>query len=98
MSYDCINPDIDSTMMIMLRSLCRAVSRVCYAVGLERMSLRFLLWSLDDTNVELVSVELMNVPQETIPSVVFEDLEAMAELDSEVINTVKYPTTPFDIN
>ena len=67
-------------------------------IKLEKLSLKFLVMSLDDANVEAVSISIVNSPKERKPGVVFEDEEAMAELDSEVVNTVRYPDTPFDIN
>lgn len=82
----------------MLRGLWRFVSRVFYTLGLEKLSLKFLLLSLENTNVEAVSINMTNQPKEREPGVVFEDMEAMAELDSQVVNTVRYPDTPFDIN
>lgn len=83
---------------IMLRGLWRFLSRTCYAFGLEKLSLKFLVLSLDDANVEAVSIDMSNQPKERELGIVFEDMEAMAELDSELVNTVRYPDTPFDIN
>jgi hypothetical protein len=67
-------------------------------IRLEKLSLKFLVLSLDDANVEAVTIPIVNSPKERKLGVVFEDEEAMADLDSEVVNTVRYPDTPFDIN
>lgn len=65
--------------------------------GLDKLSLRFLVMSLDDVDVEVVCVDV-DLSSTLKDGVVFEDAEAMAELDSEVINTIKHSITPFDIN
>lgn len=88
----------------MLKALWRFISDVCWVIGAERMALKFLLMSLETTNVVAPTVELHNVPPGTVPTgpwnmeVIYEDKAAVEQLGDLRTNDVRVPKTVYDIN
>jgi len=86
-----------------MKKLFRFFSDVAWRLGLERLSLRFLLASLDgSTNVESNTITLSNVPNEHVcgaikPIVVFEDVVLIRDLGF-TSSGVKVPLSMMDVN
>lgn len=88
----------------MLKALWRFISNACWVIGAELLALKFLLMSLETTNVVAPTIELHNVPQRTVSTsprdmeVIYEDKAAIEQLGDLRTNDVKIPKTVYDIN
>lgn len=88
----------------MWKTLCRHLSDVCWWLGLERLSMKLLLWTLasgPDSVVPMVPVQLDHISRRDplTPQVVFSDEELLVQLaERYVINDVAYVKNAYDIN
>ncbi len=89
----------------MLKPLCRFLASVCSLCGLERLSTRLLVSSIEVTDVKIPIIHLKNSQHETIVrkeipdrGVVFEDKLAIAELGDRYSLDVKLPESILDVN
>lgn len=89
----------------MFKKLMRFMSDVCWAMKAEQLALKFLLISLETTNVIAPTISLQNSPPcgrcPTFPydlKVVYENKEALNEIRHLNTNDVLIPRCPNDIN
>ncbi len=88
----------------MLKSFWRFVSDVCWRIGAERLSIKFLLMSLQTSVTVKPVIELRNTPPIVVPKgpfnmeVLWEDKPLLAELGDLRTNDVAVAKHVHDIN
>jgi hypothetical protein len=90
--------------MAIWKAICWFISDVCWVIGAERLALKFLLMSLETTDVTAPIVAMHNTPPGTVPvgpwdmEVIFEDKKLVEELGDLRTNDIKIPKHIHDIN
>lgn len=88
----------------MIKALCRFLSDACWRFGAERLSLWFLLRSLETDDTVRPIINLRNSPAITLPTgpfdskVIYEDAELIGELGERVPTELTGPQHVHDIN
>lgn len=92
------------TFSVMLKTMWRFASDVCWRLGFERLSLRFLLWSLETVNVDVTLIPAHNIqamvkrPMPEAIDVVYVDRDLITELGERYRNDVSVATSAYDVN
>lgn len=90
----------------MLKPFCRFLASACSFLGLERLSLRLLMSSIEVINIKIPIIHMKNSQHETaLPrketlelGVVFEDKVALAELGDRYDGVIRLPASILDVN
>lgn len=88
----------------MLKAFWRMLSDLCWTIGAERWSLKFLLMSLETVDVTAPIITLYNTPPGTVPKgpfdlkVIFEDKQLIEELGDRRTNDVAIAKHILDVN
>lgn len=81
----------------MLKKLSRLVSDALFWLGAERLSLWFLIKSLEVVDVDLDEVSVVSIEPFDGPKVIYEDKEQIAALGDKMYTTLN-PKNMFDDN
>ncbi len=93
---------LQGVLLIMLNALYRFLSDMCWRLGAENLSMRFLLMSLDTKDTIRPTINIHNSPKTGMvrsTDVIWEDPEAVKDVGDKHLSMIpKKPKHAYDIN